>query len=319
MRRTRISLLLVLGMLAALLPIGTVAPALAADDHLMLTEIVVTPTAGEFIEIHNPKATAINLSDYYLTDATFAGGSTYYYNIVTGANAGGGGFNDFHARFPDCASIAPGEYQTVAIAGSAGFLATYGFAPTYELFEDDASPDTVPDMREATPGSIDGASGLSNGGEVVVLYTWDGTSDLVTDIDYAVWGDKAEAVDKTGVAIDGPDVDTDTSSYLPDTAIGTQDVVSAGAHASGDAFRRADLTEGTEVGTGGNGPDGDDETSENTSTTWEIAAASPGSAEPPPELDIPAPPPPPPPPPGPINTVGQPGGMITSGGPTHVA
>ena len=49
MRRTRISLLLVLGMLAALLPLGAVAPASAADDHVMLTEIVVTPTAGEFI------------------------------------------------------------------------------------------------------------------------------------------------------------------------------------------------------------------------------------------------------------------------------
>ena len=123
MRRTRISLLLVLGMLAALLPIGAIAPASAAEDHVMITESVVTPTAGEFIEIHNPTAGAITLSDYYLTDATFAGGGAYYYNIVTGANAGGGGFGDFHARFPDGSTIAPGDYQTVAIAGSASFLA----------------------------------------------------------------------------------------------------------------------------------------------------------------------------------------------------
>ena len=63
-----------------------------AQDHILITEIVVTPTEGEFVEIHNPTNSAINLSDYYLTDATFAGGGAYYYNIVTGQNAGGGGF-----------------------------------------------------------------------------------------------------------------------------------------------------------------------------------------------------------------------------------
>ena len=96
---------------------------------LLLSEIVVTPTAGEFVEIHNPTASAIDLSDVYLTDATFAGGGTYYYNIVTGANAGGGGFGDFHARFPDGASIAPGEFQTVSMAGSDDFFADLRLRP----------------------------------------------------------------------------------------------------------------------------------------------------------------------------------------------
>ena len=77
-------------------------------DTLLLSEIVVTPTEGEFVEIHNPTGSTIDLSDVYLTDATFAGGGTFYYNIVTGTNAGGGGFSDFHARFPDGASIGPG-------------------------------------------------------------------------------------------------------------------------------------------------------------------------------------------------------------------
>ena len=71
MRRPRLVLLLVLGMLTALLPLGA-APAVAADDHLLMTEIVVTPTEGEFVEIHNPTASAIDLTDYYFTDATFA-------------------------------------------------------------------------------------------------------------------------------------------------------------------------------------------------------------------------------------------------------
>ena len=236
--------------------------------QLLLSEIVVTPTAGEFVEIYNPGDTSVDLSNVYLTDATYAGGGTYYYNIVTGSNAGGGGFSDFHARFPDGATIAPGEYQTIALNGSDNFFTEYGGNPTYELYEDGAGPDAIPDMREALPGSINNQGGLTNNGEVVILYYWDGSTDLVIDLDYAVWGDKAEAVDKTGVSIDGPDADADTSAYLNDTVIGSQDVVYTDAHAYGSSWQRADLSEGNETKTGGNGADGHDETSEDLSNTW---------------------------------------------------
>jgi predicted extracellular nuclease len=254
-----------------------------AGLDLLLTEIVVTPTGGEFVEIYNPTGATIDLSDVYLTDATFTGGSTFYYNIVTGTNAGGGGFSDFHARFPDGATIASGEFQTVAIAGSDAFFAEYGIDPTYELFEDGGSADAIPDMREALPGSINDQGGLTNGGEVVVLYTWDGSSDLVQDLDYAVWGDKDEAVDKTGLAIDGPDGDSTTSTYLDDTAVASQDVISTGAHGNGLSFQRVDFTEGAEVTTGGNGATGADETSEDLSNTWaDDLAPTPGGDIPPP-------------------------------------
>jgi predicted extracellular nuclease len=243
-------------------------PIVPTAQPLLLTEVVVTPTAGEYVEIHNPTGGVVDLSDYYLTDATFAPGGTFYYNIVTGAGAGGGGFSDFHARFPDGASIAPGEFQTVSMSGSEGFFVEYGIDPTYELFEDGASADGIPDMREALPGSIAGQGGLTNGGEFVVLYFWDGATDLVTDVDYAVWGDKDEAVDKTGVAIDGPDADSDTTTYQDDTVIPLQDVIAPGGHSSGSAFQRIDFTEGTETATGGNGVGGNDETSENLSVTW---------------------------------------------------
>jgi uncharacterized repeat protein (TIGR01451 family) len=235
---------------------------------LLLTEIAVTPTEGEFIEIYNPGTQAVDLSDVYLTDATFAGGGTYYYNIVTGSNAGGGGFGDFHARFPDGASIAPEEYQVVALAGSDAFSTTYGIDPTYELYEDNVSADSIPDMREAFSGSINDQGGLSNSGEVVILYLWDGMSDLISDLDYAVWGDKAEAVDKTDVSIDGPDADVITSTYLADTAIPSQDVLATDSHTFGNTWQRQDVTEGTEISTGGNGSNGNDETSENLSFTW---------------------------------------------------
>ncbi len=246
---------------------------------VLLSEIVVTPTAGEFIEIHNPTGETVDLTNYYLTDATYAPGGVFYYNIVTGADAGGGGYGDFHARFPDGATIAPGEYQTIALAGSADFAATYGTNPTYELYEDDGAPDGIPDMREALPGSINGQGGLSDGGEVVILYYWDGQSDLVTDIDYVLWGDGAEAVDKTGVSIDGPDADSTPSTYLDDTPTASQDVVAPGAHAAGNSFQRVDITEGTESRTGGNGVDGHDETSENLSVTWAEAPGTPGDGQ----------------------------------------
>ncbi len=268
-------------------PIGAYASCELGDPpeplpDLLLTEIVVTPTAGEFIEIVNPTAEVIDLSNVYLTDATFAGGGTFYYNIVTGADAGGGGFSDFHARFPDGATIGAGEFQTVALAGSDDFSSEYGFDPTYELYEDGGGADAVPDMREALPGSINGQGGLSNSGEIVILYAWDGESDLVGDIDYAVWGDKAEAVDKTAVSIDGPDADGELSSYAPDTAIASQDVMLPGAHPFGESFQRIEFAEGTETQVGGSGIMGSDETSENLSVTWSVLTPTPGAAPPPP-------------------------------------
>ncbi len=244
------------------------------QNHILITEIVVQPTAGEFVEILNNTDQTIDLSDYYLTDATFAGGGAYYYNIVTGNNAGGGSFSDFHARFPAGASIAPGEFQTIAMNGT-DFSTTYGQKPSYELFNTDA---TVPDMREALTGSINGQGGLTNAGEVVVLYYWNGQSDLVQDIDYVVWGDKAEAVDKTGVSIDGPDADNTPSTYLNDTAIAQQISLSAAEpHSPGESSQRLDLVESGETAAGGNGIYGHDETSENLPASFSSGSPNPGT------------------------------------------
>ncbi|MCI0692412.1 lamin tail domain-containing protein [candidate division KSB1 bacterium] len=248
---------------AWLLAAFLVAP-LAAQDHLLITEFAVTPTAGEFIEIYNPTDQTIDLTNYYITDATFPGNPpAYYYNTVLG-NGGGGSFADFNARFPAGTSIAPGAYQTIALNGSNNFMTTYSVAPTYELYEDAASADNIPDMLEATTGSINRQGGLTDNGEAIILFYWDGTSNLVKDVDYVVWGDKVEAVDKTGVTINN-------ETYLDDTPIADQTVVNADNDADENphnpgmsAQRRLDV-EDLEIWTGGNGITGHNETSENIS------------------------------------------------------
>ncbi|MCH8125827.1 lamin tail domain-containing protein [candidate division KSB1 bacterium] len=264
------------------------------QGHLLITEFAVTPTPGEFVEIYNPTPDSVDLSNYYITDATFAGGGTYYYNIVTG-DGGGGGFGDFNARFPAGAKIGPGEYQTIAILGDSLFFDQYNVLPTYELYEDGSNfASDVPDMLEATAGSIDDNHagnvqfGALSTGEVLILYYWDGVSDLVKDVDYVVWQDKAEAVDKTGVSIDGPDAGEETSTYAADTAIADQTTVNAdndgdgNAHDSDKSAQRVLPVEDLENWTGGNGITGHDETSENTSWKggiWSInAPATPNAA-----------------------------------------
>jgi hypothetical protein len=249
---------------------------------LLISEIVVTPTSGEFVEIHNPNTFPVDLSDYYITDATYAGGGTYYYQIVEGGG-GGGGFGDWHARFPDGAMIGPDEFQTVAFVGDSTFFVEYGVLPTYELFEDGyAVPSDVPDMREAFTGSINGQGGLTNGDEVVILYYWDGMSDLVEDVDYLLYNSGSpvannEAVDKTGVSIDGPDAGTDPSTYLNDTPIANQ--VSAINHGYGFSVHRIDYAEGAQIASGGNGVSGADETSEDLNNTFtDYSVPSPNAA-----------------------------------------
>lgn len=243
---------------------------------LLISEIAITPTEGEFIEIHNKGGNVIDLTDVYLTDATYHNGGVYYYQLVDGGG-GGGGFADFYARFPTGATIAPGAYQTIALNGAIDFNNTYGVNPTYEIADTDGS---VPDMLEARSGSIDGlSSGLTdNSGEVVILLHWDGQTDLMQDLDYVLWGDRVEAVSKTGVSIDGPDADSTPSTYLNDIDRTIQPIISAVSHANGNSWQRSDMNEGNETTTGGNGISGHDETSEDTNNTFFEDTPTPNAA-----------------------------------------
>ncbi len=86
----------------------------------------------------------------------------------------------------------------VALKGDL-FAAEFGFAADFEI----KSTDATPDMEEAYAGSIGTHSnwGLTDDGEHVVLFSWDGASDLVADRDMVNLGtpsDTNDIGDKTG-------------------------------------------------------------------------------------------------------------------------
>jgi hypothetical protein len=222
--------------------------------HLLLSEIELAPSGGEFIEIVNPTAQAIALDNYYLSD------NGTYFRLPAGTQSLDSG--DFIARFKAGTNIASHGVVTVSLDTAANFTAATGVAPTYSLA--DATITTV---------ASSGTPSLTNGGEVVVLFTWDGTSDLVTDVDIMLAGAPTSAnglVSKSGVTVKG-------STYKTDAGTITNQAATPG---SGKSTKRLTLETGHETENGtGNGMNGDDETSEQTGTTWDkgsFTAPTPG-------------------------------------------
>ena len=237
---------------------ATEATCLACPGELLITEVVTGPTNGEYIEIHNPGASEVTLSNVYLADF-----NAYFFETVAAVPDAPN--NDFLARFPIGSSIGAGATLVVSVNTATNYEATYGASilPDFDFDPNDAQ---APSMTVLDSGAAT-ASKLTNGGEMVVLYFWGG-GDLVSDIDYVVWGNTNSAMDKTGQMIGA-------STYLDETVAVSQEA--AGAPTSGQGATRCDLTEGTETAAGGNGFLGHDETSENFATTFSAQPASPGS------------------------------------------
>lgn len=197
-----------------------VAPPPGPLGHLLISEVTVTPTAGEFIEICNPTGAPVDLSSVYLSDDWFNGvAPPAGYHRTPEAGYVVGVSSDFIARFPAGASIPPGGAITIAV-DAAGFFLTYGISADYEILSIDPA---VPDMVLPNGGGTNAAL-LTNSGEMVVLFNWDGVSDNICDIDYVQWGSpgSGNGVEKTGLAVDGPDADAIATVYLADTPVGSQ-------------------------------------------------------------------------------------------------
>ena len=284
------------GLLAFLVAVfPAVVPLALADDadHLILSEFMVktrnpVSTFGSpFIEVTNPTGDDIDLSQVYITDGNYSPNALYY--LITRGDAatdnpGGGLGGDFHARFPDGLVLGAGQSLVISLNGSGEFFEAYGRQPDFELFEDGSLPDAVPELVEAFPGSINAGPlgggnvpALSDVAESIMLYTWDGQSDLVQDLDYVTWGaNESVRVDKTGVTVG-------SHTYRADTPVGDQDPAAGSGPAFGHALQRVSSDEGSETTTGGNGigdPEtgGHDETSENLSVTWaDVSPADPAA------------------------------------------
>jgi hypothetical protein len=240
-----------------------------ATAHLLLSEICATPSAAEFIEIYNPTALAIDLSNYYLADRND------YYRITIGV------LNqvatDFVLRFPAGATIGPGQYQVLALHGAQGFQQTFGMLPTYEVLETSAA---VPNMRPGLIGAVGAQYGLTDTDELVMLFYWDGQNDLVRDVDYVHWGQPTSTnplVDKSGITIDGIDSDLMASSYLPDTPVSQQAPLAV--HQAGGSYHRCNFSESGEPGNG-NGITGEDETGEPLPANWKVNVSTPSQRTP---------------------------------------
>lgn len=237
----------------------------AAGSPLLLSEVVLTPTDGELIELVNITDQRVDLSRFFLTD------SGSYFRLPGGApvldNA------DFIAKFPAGASVPAHGVVTVAVSTTTDFLANYGIAPTFSIA--DGTMEVV--AAAATPN-------LTNGGELVAVFFWDGATDVVADADLVLAGSPSAVnavIDKSGVQIDGPDGDAAATAYAIDArSIGIQ----MGTPGAGESTKRIAREAGHEVQDGaGNGLGGDDETSEDTGATWDavtFSAPTPGAVPP---------------------------------------
>jgi|GEM_PF-974385 len=221
----------------------TVVP---TPSKLLISEVVISPTAAEMVEIYNPGGASVDLSNVWIADYH------QYHGVTTGTGLPSSA--DFRMKFPDGASIAPGGYVTVSLETEAHFDAVYGVWPDFDLAEGGVAP--------KMGGDYTGSASLSNSQEALTLFFWDGASELVVDLDYIVWGGTVPGTYKTNVTVGG-------SSYLPDTPLASQDAIATPGTAS---INRCDLSEGAQTSSGGNGFGGSDETSEDLSNTFQLLA-----------------------------------------------
>lgn len=236
-----------------------------SDLHLAITEICVEGTV-EFIEIHNPTDKTIDLSTYYLTDA-----NEYWRRPGLPAETIPVISSDFLVRFPDGDSIAPGAVIVVASVGGL-FEVGFGMPPTYSI---DASSAGEPMVHVVPPEGTPLVTKLSDEGELLVLFHWDGEADRVTDVDIVVHG--LPSIDSNRFAakqaIDGPDNDTTATPYAVDAM--TMSMTARGPDDDRFSYKRVALEAVAEMSSGGNGITGHDETSENLQMTWDTGSMPP--------------------------------------------
>ncbi len=228
--------------------------------HLLISEFADEEDAEEFVEIYNPANISKSLEQVYL------GSYADYYKIAENTPPPGG---DFVVGFPLDATIGPHGFVVVSLESQAAFQAEHsGAMPDYDFDPNSATPT----MLSWDGGPLDPALKLNNGKGMLVLFSWNGSTDLVEDLDYVLWGDgdTSMAMDKSGKKVK-------QSTYKPETKPAMQVPKKSGG--KNKSLYRCDTAELTESQTNGNGYMGlHDETSENFGKTFlETKTPTPGA------------------------------------------
>ena len=161
---------------------------IADADHIIFSRITTTPNDAEMVSITNPTSFAINLSNYYLSDE-----NTSYYKLPSNEGYWSGSNSKFVAKFPDI-DIAPNQTLTIGLHDAISFKNYYSVDPDITLQENMLSVDV--DGSDSTIGSSSNL--LIDNYESLILFYWDGSSSIIQDVDYFVWGFAQAGVDKTG-------------------------------------------------------------------------------------------------------------------------
>lgn len=247
----------------------------SSTNHLIFSRLTITPKNAESVVIVNPTDENVDMSDYYLSDA--GSGNFNYYNLPSGEDYWNTNvfqtFNNFIVQFPLGTILPANDSLIISLNSDSLFQLYYTYSPDLSLTEDMLGLNglnTVSCLENPScPFADDSAIDiLHNTADMLILFKWDGDSNVVKDVDYVIWNDTDNGIDKTSIG-----------DYLPDTPLLDQQGITYNPGDFDDynsfSLLRVDYSEGLETHDGtGNGISGDDETSEDMSSTW-IAVVSP--------------------------------------------
>ena len=228
----------------------------ANADHLLLTRVVTQPDAAESFSIYNPTDSPIDLTNYYICD------DKDYYKMQTASDlAPSNPIKGFTSKFP---SISIDAYDTLVVILHANYSDFYedSFSPGLVMYVDQNNS-----MIETEEGSFgapvqgdgDPVPKLDDEEELLILFFWDGNpSSAIQDVDYFIWGNSQNAIDKSDILGYQNDTPYDNQLYFETVAMQYY------------AYSRIGTEEIDETQTGGNGITGHDETSENFRESWEV-------------------------------------------------
>jgi hypothetical protein len=220
-------------------------------SHLLLTEVELGSDGAQFIELMNPTTAPISLDGYFLSN------NGEYWKTPLGSAGYTVGNGDFVVRFTGSGSdgtIASGQVMVVAVSTAQAFGDfSGGVVPTF----------SIADRTVATVFGNGSAAVLAATGTAIALFAWDGSAATVQDVDLMTVGQPLAAnafVSKSGMAQGSGAYKTEANT-LP---------MQAATPPSGKSTQRQLLEATHEVQNGqGNGITGHDETSEDTTITWD--------------------------------------------------